>query len=86
MIRDLPSEIRDAQLAELHELVSFFESQIQYDLDHEKFESAWAYYHNLDGIYTLARWIGLEESDHSSRIKEWFERIQEAQYGPKQEE
>lgn len=76
------SQTREAQLERLHNLVAFYEGQIQKSLTEQNFRLAWSWHDSLSGVYMLAKWLGLEEPDHRDREKMWFERIKTAQFGP----
>lgn len=84
--KNLEVQTRSAQLENLHGLVAFFETQIGKSLEEKNFRLAWSWHDSLSGAYMLARWLGLEESDHRDREDMWSERIRTAQFGPRGKE
>lgn len=84
--KNMEPQTRSAQLAELHNLVTFFEEQIGKSLEERNFRLARSWHASLTGAYMLAKRLGLEEPDHQAREAEWFERIQTAQFGPRGKE
>ena len=84
--KKLETQMRSAQLEQLHNQVAFFEREIRRSLEQRNFRLARSWHASLSGAYMLAKRLGLEEPDHRDRETMWFERIQAAEFGPRRKE
>ena len=84
--KKLETQMRSAQLEQLHNQVAFFEREIRRSLEQRNFRLARSWHASLSGAYMLAKRLGLEEPDHRDRENMWFECIQAAEFGPRRKE